>query len=147
MRMRLHVLLDFHNWFVWGAYKTETGQNIFYTSLQPGKITLTVKTIKTPIYQRVYRRVMKAGGLEQLIPPVVLDTKDGVSANDLCKRIVTDLLHAQPLSRFSGQQVVEDTLRRYAKGPCVYGEFINHEPFTPTQITIPDIQPQAPWAF
>ena len=146
MKMRLFVLCDLHKWFVWGAYKTETEQNTFHTSLTPGKIAFKVKESKTDIYQRASRR-LKAGGLEQLIPAVVLDTRDGVSASDLCKRIVTDLLHAHPLSRFSGQQVVKDTLRRYTKGPCVYGEFINHEPFTPTQTTIPNIQPQAPWAF
>ncbi|MBU2772491.1 hypothetical protein HMI48_00755 [Acidithiobacillus ferrooxidans] len=144
--MRLFVLCDLHNWIVWGAYETETEQNVFHTSLKPDKIAFKVKASKTNIYQRVLRR-MKAGGLEQLIPVVVLGTKDGVSASDLCKRIVTDLLHAQPLSRLAGQQVVEDTLRRHARGSCVYGEFINGEPFTPTQVAIPDIQPQAPWAF
>jgi hypothetical protein len=144
--MRLFVLCDLHNWVVWGAYKTEAEQNTFYTSLKPDKIAFKVKESKTDIYQRVTRR-MKDGLLEQLIPAVVLDTKDDISASDLCKRIVTDLLHAQPLSRLSGQQVVEDTLRRYAKGPCVYGEFINHDPFTPTQVTITIVQPQAPWAF
>ncbi|MCL4526429.1 MAG: hypothetical protein M1492_08040 [Gammaproteobacteria bacterium] len=146
MKMRLFVFLDLHNWLVWGAYETETEQNTFYTNLNPGKIAFKVKAIKTNIYRRVLRR-MRIGELEQLIPVVVLGTKDGVSARDLCKRIVTDLLHAQPLSRLSGQQVAEDTLRRYAKGPCVYGEFINHEPFTPTLTTIPNIQPQASWAF
>ena len=144
--MRLFVFLDLHNWLVWGAYETETERNIFYTNLNPGKIAFKVKAIKTNIYQRVLRR-MRIGELEQLIPVVMLDLKNGVSAKDLCKRIVTDLLHAQPISRLSGQWVVEDTLRRYAKCPCVYGEFINHEPFTPTQATIPDIQPQETWAF
>jgi hypothetical protein len=145
-KIRLFVFFDQGKNTVRGYCQAGSENYTFSANLRPTSTRFLIKSSEKDISEHAYQQIK--AGWEQLIPVVCFSAKRHVSLKDVCNLIVADLRHDQPFSRLSGQQVVENTLKRLAEGACTYGDFIKNDWAPPgKRVTHPAISPTVSWAF